>query len=94
MGIVGLLGGLQNNRGNGYRAPEIQARLEELAPPCLKPEPGFPQGTCNREPDPDKREKNREDENTAKLQLADELARGLDSRPWGCWRYGTERAKE
>ena len=37
--------------------------------------PGSPNGDCLL---PD----NREDNNIAKLQLADELARGLDSRPW------------
>ena len=72
--MVGLLGGRQATSGQGYRAPEIQTRLEELAP-CNEGVQNFPRGTCFRP-------ENRESDNEAKIQLANELAQNLDSEPW------------
>jgi len=75
--VAGLLGGTQASIGE-YQAPEIRARLLELAP-CYTTEPGLPNGTCDR---PDAQGGNRELGNSAKIQLANELAAGLDSEPW------------
>ncbi len=72
--IIGFLGGLQGNLNAGYQVPEVQKRLEQLAP-CFKGVPGNPDGTCNRA-------ENRESANAAKLAVMNELARGLDSEPW------------
>ena len=72
--ILGLLGGRQGVSGSGYRAPEIQRRLEELAP-CHIVTPDNPFGTCFKA-------ENRVAANVAKIQLAEELARHLDSDPW------------
>jgi len=69
--IADVLGGTQG--AGGYQAPEVRARLEQLAP-CLKSTPGRPLGTCGNA--------DRADVNAAKLQVANELARDLDSEPW------------
>jgi outer membrane receptor protein involved in Fe transport len=81
--VLGLLGGSQGNAGLGYQAPEIRERLIELAP-CNESLPGFPSGTCFRLIDPftGLPTDNRAVDNAAKIQLADELAQGLDSEPW------------
>lgn len=72
--VNGVFGGTQGIVSAGYRAPEIQARLEELSP-CQVGQPGLPFGTClltaNLAPN-----------NIAKIKLAKELARDLDSEPW------------
>jgi len=81
--IIGLLGGTQGE-GVGYQAPEIRARLIELAP-CNTPIPdadgmlpntGRPLGNCGDTP------AGRAEDNAAKIKLAKELARNLDSEPW------------
>jgi outer membrane receptor protein involved in Fe transport len=71
--IANVLGGTQGGLAGTYQAGEVQARLEQLAP-CLKGVPGSPQGTCGIE--------DRADVNAAKLQVAEELAQNLDSKPW------------
>jgi outer membrane receptor protein involved in Fe transport len=68
--ILGLLGGTQGTGIGGYQAPEVEERLEELAP-CFAG-----RGTCFLPPD------TRELGNAAKIQVANELAQGLDSKPW------------
>ena len=72
--VLGNLGGTQGIAVAGYRSPEITRRLESLAP-CNKGIPGFPNGTCLQVA-------NRESNNNAKIVLARELARNLDSEPW------------
>ena len=57
----------------GIRHKRSRTRLEQLAP-CLKGVPGSPEGTCGVA--------DRKDVNAAKLQVAKELARDLDSEPW------------
>jgi len=78
--IDDVLGGKQGL--SGYQTREVRDRLELLAP-CLKGvpadpdvpgDPGRPQGTCGVA--------DRADVNAAKLQVASELARELDSEPW------------
>jgi outer membrane receptor protein involved in Fe transport len=76
--IIGVLGGTQGSKSIGYQTREIRARLEELAP-CMEGVPGFPNGTCDR-PGP-QRPENRALRNAAKIQVAKELARNLDSEP-------------
>jgi len=80
--VLGLLGGSQGQGGSGYQAPEVRQRLETLAP-CLKGTPGKPNGTClDLNPEGTTREKNLKSLNDAKLTVARELARDLDSKPW------------
>jgi outer membrane receptor protein involved in Fe transport len=69
--IDDVLGGKQGL--SGYQTQEVRDRLLQLAP-CLKGVPGRPQGTCGVA--------DRADVNAAKLQVAKELARELDSEPW------------
>jgi len=73
--VNGVLGGPQSNLGTGYRPEEITRRLLELAP-CNVGFPGFPNGNCNLSAE------GRASDNAAKIQLANELARDLDSEPW------------
>jgi hypothetical protein len=75
--ILNVLGGTQGQ--SGYQAREVRTRLEQLAP-CLKPVPGRPQGTCDLAGP--EQAANRASANAAKLQVARELARDLDSEPW------------
>jgi outer membrane receptor protein involved in Fe transport len=83
--ISGVLGGSQGVADPGYVAPEILARLYELAP-CARPRPGRArlfEGTCNdRRSSPFFVAGDRERLNAAKIQIAKELAEGLDSDPW------------
>ncbi len=72
--VLGVLGGTQGRINVGYQAPEIRARLLELAP-CFMGVPFFPGGTCDEVA-------NRASGNAAKIQVANELARNLDSEPW------------
>ncbi|MCH7868797.1 MAG: TonB-dependent receptor [Myxococcales bacterium] len=72
--ILGLLGTKQGLAGVGYQAPEIRRRLEELAP-CNRAYPDKPFGKCSTSVD-------KVSNNNAKIQLAEELARKLDSKPW------------
>ncbi|MCH8084024.1 MAG: TonB-dependent receptor [Myxococcales bacterium] len=81
--ILGLLGGTQGIAAAGYRPPEIQKRLEQLAP-CNIPFADNPFGDCGKT---DNRAgvsqaESRAIENAAKIRLAKELAKGLDSDPW------------
>ncbi len=76
--VNGVLGGQQGIATTGYQPQEIRARLIELAP-CNASVPGSPAGTCNSNPD---RDLKRADDNQAKIQLANELARNLDSKPY------------
>ena len=71
--VIGLFGGPQGIASVGYRSPEITRRLEKFAP-CNKGIPGVPNGTCIQLA-------NRESDNKAKIKLAKELARELDSKP-------------
>ncbi len=73
--IIGVLGGTQGVGGVGYQAPEVAQRLAELAD-CFKDAPGTPGGTTCDQP------ANREAANAARVKVAKELARGLDSKPW------------
>jgi outer membrane receptor protein involved in Fe transport len=74
--IAGSLGGTQGTTAaSAYKAPEIQARLVELAP-CLAGISGKPLGTCTETPE------GLEAQNNAKLIVAKELAEQLDSEPW------------
>ncbi|MBW2401388.1 MAG: TonB-dependent receptor [Deltaproteobacteria bacterium] len=72
--VQNVLGGTQGSGGGGYQAPEVKRRLIELAP-CFEGTPGKPLGDCVLA-------QNREQANDAKIQLAEELARDLDSEPW------------
>jgi outer membrane receptor protein involved in Fe transport len=72
--VQGWLGGAQGNAARGYQAPEILDRLIELSP-CNEGIPGRPGGDCNDEPE------TRASDNAAKIELANELARNLDSKP-------------
>lgn len=74
--ILGVLGGTQGN--GGYQAPEIRERLIELAP-CMAGVPGRPNGTCFLS---DAAGGDRQLDNEAKVQVANELAQNLDSDPW------------
>ena len=69
--IVKVLGGPQGQ--TVYQTREVRDRLELLAP-CLKGVPGSPEGTCTVA--------DRALVNAAKLQVAKELSRNLDSEPW------------
>ncbi len=71
--IANVLGGTQGGISGTYQTREVQARLEQLAP-CMKGVPGGPQGACGIA--------DRADVNAAKLQVANELAQHLDSKPW------------
>jgi len=81
--VDGVLGGSQGLGNLGYQAKEVRARLLELAP-CKKGAPkdlpdrfiGSPEGTCHETVE------GRKTLNDAKIQLAKELARDLDSEPW------------
>jgi outer membrane receptor protein involved in Fe transport len=74
--IGGLLGGAQGTTASyAYQAPEIAARMVELAP-CLEGIPNSPLGTCNDTPE------GRVAHNDAKNTVMNELAQELDSEPW------------
>ncbi len=77
--IVNVLGGTQGTGIETYRAPEVQTRLEQLAP-CLKGVPGFPAGTCEQAGP--QQAANQALLNRAKFIVAKELAQELDSDPW------------
>ena len=70
-----MLGGSQGVANLGYQAPEIRQRLLQLAP-CNEGETLYPDGTCGLTA------AGRASDNAAKIQLARELARDLDSEPW------------
>ena len=77
--IDGLLGGPQD-QSVGYQAPEVKARLRELAP-CLVSVPGRPNGTCNTGTQAERLAKENS-ANTARIKVADELRDELDDEPW------------
>lgn len=75
--ILGTLGGGQGTQSTGYQAPEIRERLLELAP-CLEGIPLFPDGTCDRSGNIEEFT----EWNEAKITVAKELSKNLDSKPW------------
>src|SRR5262249_38747111 len=77
--VDGVLGAGQDTSGL-YQPREVVQRLHELAP-CTTPVPGRPQGTCNTGTNAQKLAKQNQ-ENDAKIQLANELAQHLDSEPF------------
>ena len=80
--ILGLLGGAQGIAAAGYQSREIQKRLQALAP-CYIPFPGNPFGDCGKTVNRAgvSQEESRAIENAAKIRLAKELAKSLDSQP-------------